>query len=108
MTREIIIRSFFRYPVDLAAELRDWREFVAGEGYSVELFDGKTGEKVSVRHVWGWEDEHLIITSTAPGELFDRVVGRVVRALSMQSGYLKVQRNPYDEELLLTPKYLSR
>src|SRR5215211_6890646 len=100
MSQEIIVSSFFRLPVDLTAELQDWQEFVEGEGYSVDLEDKITGETVTVRYIEDWEGNYLSIKSTAPGKLFDRVVGCVVRTLSMHSGYLKVRRFPYDPELL--------
>jgi hypothetical protein len=105
MTQEILIWSFFREPVDLAAELRDWPEFVAGDGYTVDLEDRLTGETVAIRYVDEWDDEHLTIKSTLPGALFDRVVGCVIRILSMQSGYLKVRRTPYDARILFTPRF---
>ncbi len=56
MSQEIIVSSFFRLPVDLAAELQDWQEFVEGEGYSVDLEDKITGETITVRYIEDWED----------------------------------------------------
>lgn len=106
MVQEIIVRaSFIRQEVDLAAEMRDWQEFVEGEGYSVDLEDKITGEKVAVRYMDSWEDDYLSIKSTAPGELFDRVTGGVIRTLTMQIGVLKVRKLPYDEGRLFTPKF---
>lgn len=107
MSQEIIVRAHFeRNQVDLAAEMRDWQEFVEGEDYSVDLEDTITGEIVLVRYSDdGWGEEYLSIKSNAPGALFDRVVGRVVRALAMQVGELKVRRFPSDPERLFTPKF---
>lgn len=103
--KEIIIWTFYRVPVELMAEMRIWREFTAGDEYSAELRDGKTGEIVSVICVEEWEDGYLTIKSDAPDEFFDRVVGRIVRWLSERSGYLKIRRTPYDEKRLSTPKF---
>jgi hypothetical protein len=105
MSPEILIRASCRSPVDLAAELRDWREFVEGEEYSVKLEDKTTGENVIVYYIDDWESDYLSIKSTAPGALFDRVVGRVVRVLTMHNGELKVRRDPYDPDVLFTPKF---
>lgn len=92
MSQEIIVRTSFREEVDLAAEMREWQEFVAGEGYSVELEDKITGGTVIVRYSDdGWGEEYLSIKSNAPGALFDRVAGRVVRTLAMYVGELKVR-----------------
>jgi hypothetical protein len=105
MTQEIIIWSFFTSETDLAAAFRDWREFVAGEGYAVELKDPQTGETVTIRYIEDWEAEHLTIQASAPGALFDRVIGRVIRELSIHSGYLKVSQLPYDADRLFIPKF---
>jgi len=105
MRREILIHSFYRPPVDLAAAMRDWREFTAGEGCDVDLEDERTGEKVEVRYVESWDDDHFSIKSDTGGELFERVTGRVVRLLSEHGGYLKIRREPYDEKRLMTPKF---
>jgi len=37
MKREIHSVSYFSLPTDLAGEMRDWPEFVAGQEYSVDL-----------------------------------------------------------------------
>jgi len=37
MKRDIHIVSYFSLPTDLAGEMRDWPEFVAGQEYSVDL-----------------------------------------------------------------------
>ena len=51
MTQELLIWSYFSEPTDLAGEMRDWPEFVAGEGYSADLRNVATGEEVTVGYV---------------------------------------------------------
>jgi hypothetical protein len=93
MTKQLRITSYFSIPTDLAGEMRDWEEFVSGEGYTVDLKNAETGETVTVRYFERENDfDHVLVDSTAPGELFDRVVGRTVRALIMHSDNLMVDR----------------
>jgi hypothetical protein len=93
MRREIHIRSYFSLPTDLAGEMREWPEFRAGEGYSVELKSAESGEEVTVRFVEKDEDgAYVVVTSGNAGPLFDRVLGRVVYALSQHSDSLMVDR----------------
>jgi hypothetical protein len=73
--------------------MREWPEFVAGEGYSVDLNNSATGEAVTVRLMEKDEDYRVVIDSVVLGELFDRVVGRVVHALSAHSDALMVSRH---------------
>jgi uncharacterized protein YkuJ len=89
MTKKIIIRSYFSIPTDLAAEMRDWVEFVDGENYSVNL-ETNAGEIVSVRYVEENEDCFVTVISENADELFDRVVGRTIYALSKHSDNLMV------------------
>jgi hypothetical protein len=91
MKEEVIIWSYFSLPTDLASEMRDWKEFIDGEAYSVDLKNSVTGETVTVRLVEEWEDCYVQINSANPNELFDRVVGRVICALSKHTDYLKVR-----------------
>ena len=93
MTREIHIRSYFSLPNDLAGEMRGWQEFVAGEGYSVDLKSAATGEAVTVRFVGEDEDgPYVAVRSSEAGPLFDRVLGRVIYALSQHSDDLMVDK----------------
>ncbi len=93
MKREIHIRSYFSLPTDLAGEMRDWPEFATGEGYSVELKSADTGEAVAVKFVEKDEDgPHVVVGSENAGPLFDRVLGRVIYALSQHSDDLMVDR----------------
>jgi hypothetical protein len=89
---EIHIQSYFSLPTDLAAEMRDWPEFVDGNGYSVDLRDAETGEGVTVRLVDDEERPYVAVVSRASGSLFDRAVGRVVCALSNHSDNILVDR----------------
>jgi hypothetical protein len=70
--------------------MRDWPEFVVGESYSVDLRDNATGETVSVRFIEAGEDCYILVEAATSGQLFDRVVGRVVCALSAHSDNLMV------------------
>jgi hypothetical protein len=91
MAQEIIIRSFFTSESNLADEMRDWKEFISGDGYSIELEDRVTGEKITVREESDWEDRYIVIESLSENELFDRVIGRVICSMSKHSGYLKIK-----------------
>ena len=94
MARELRVQSYFSLPTDLAAEMRDWPEFVGGSGYDVELRWPATGESVTVRYIEGDGDDvsYVAITSEGNGSLFDKVAGRVVYALSADSDHLLVDR----------------
>jgi hypothetical protein len=74
----------------LAAAIRSWPEFVDGSGYDVDL-EGPE-EKISVRHHDTEEDPHILISSSSPGPLLERVIGLVTFALSAHSDYLMVYR----------------
>lgn len=89
--KEVLIWSYFSSPTNLAGEVCDWQEFVSGQEYSVDLKSITTGEKVSVRLVEEWEDSYVLVSSPNSGELFDRVVGRVIFALSENTDYLQVR-----------------
>ena len=88
---EIRIQSYLTFPTDLAREMCSWPEYIRGEGYSVDLRDSTTSEVVSVRYVDD-ENDYVVVRSDAPGQLFDRVVGRVVDAMSHHSDNLLVYR----------------
>jgi hypothetical protein len=93
MTHEIHIQSYFSLPTDLAGQMRDWPEFVAGEKFSVQLRNGQTGEVVEVSLIETKDDRpYVSVRSPNPGSLFDRVLGKVVYALSEHSDYLIVDR----------------
>jgi hypothetical protein len=93
MTREIHIQSYFSLPTDLAGQLGAWPEFVAGEGYTAHLKDPESGEVVAVALVEANDERPFVaVKSTKAGPLFDRVLGRVVYALSEHSDDLIVDR----------------
>jgi hypothetical protein len=92
MIKQVVITSYFSEPTDLAGEMRSWPEFVAGEGYSVDLMNIVTGQAVTVRLTHQDEDSFVTVSSSDAGLLFDLVVGRVVYALSEHSDYLLVRR----------------
>ena len=92
MSREVHIISYFSLPTDVAAEMGRWPEFVAGQDYSVDLKCPDTGEAVSVRFVEGGEERYIAVKGSDSGPLFDRVLGRVIYALSEHSDNLMVDR----------------
>ena len=94
MEKELRIQSYFSLPTDLAAEMRDWPEFVSGEAYSANLLDVATGEEVSVRYVEEEDDCYVIIRSSSPGPLLDRVAGRAVCSLIDHRDTLVVKGTP--------------
>jgi hypothetical protein len=94
MRREIHIRSYFSMPTDLAKEMGEWPEFVSGEGYSVDLSNAATGEKVTVRLSQnGGDGRFVAVAADEAGALFDRVLGRVLYALSEHSDDLMVDNH---------------
>lgn len=93
MTKEIIIRSYFSLPTNLAQEMRNWKEFVNEEDYSVDLSSDETGETVTVRYIEKGEDYYVLIVSSIGGKLFERVVGKTVIAMSMNSDNLMVSKH---------------
>ena len=93
MSRELRIYSYFSLPTDLAAEMRDWPEFVRGEDYSVELRSAVTNETVVVKRGEEDDDRFVSIYSPDAGLLFDQVSGRVIYALSEHSDDLMIERH---------------
>lgn len=88
--RQVLITSYFSEETDLAAEMASWAEFVAGEGYNVSLASGS--ETVEVSLTEEAEQMYVIVRGTGTGELFDRVLGRVIHALADHSDYILVGR----------------
>jgi hypothetical protein len=87
--RELHIVSYFSFPTDLAAEMRSWSEFVSGDGYNVRL--ASATESVEVEFIEG-ELPYVAVRGSGLGELFDRVLGRVIHALAAHSDNLMVNR----------------
>ena len=90
---EITVRSYLSFPTDLAGEMREWPEFITGEGYYVDLQDESTGGKITVRYNERQNDARVIITGPASSRLYDQVVGRVVCAMALNSDELMVGRH---------------
>jgi len=91
---EVHIQSYFSIETDLAAEMRSWPEFKSGAGYAVDLASTDQTEAVWVALVERTVDEgpYVRITASAPGALFDRVLGRVTYALAAHSDNLMIHR----------------
>jgi hypothetical protein len=73
--------------------MKDWPEFVGGEDYTADLRDDASDEAVTVKLITA-EDEnpYVSVSGSGDGVLFDRVLGRVVYALSRHSDDLMVER----------------
>ena len=73
--------------------MKHWPEFIGGEDYTADLRDDATGESVSVKLITAEEENpYVSVTGSGEGPLFDRVLGRVVYALSCHSDDLMVER----------------
>ena len=92
------VDSYFSLPTDLAAELRPWREFVEGAGYAAELRGSDERVSVSLRPATGEDAAHVLVVGEGRGDLFDRVLGRIVFALSAHSDSVWVSRWSLDIE----------
>ena len=79
------IFSYWTFETDLAKEMQQWPEYVSGSGYSVDLNSPTTGECVEVRLTEGDEDRWITVSSSSPGALFERVLGRVTMAMAKNS-----------------------
>jgi hypothetical protein len=91
--REIHIQSYFSIETDLAAELSQWKEFVSGAAYDVDLACKISGESVTVRYVEGINElAYVSLMSEGAGALFERTLGAVTYALSKHSDNLMISR----------------
>jgi len=81
--RAVRIESYFSIPTDLAAEMRSWPEFVAGDGYEVSLRSDAEEVSISLEH----DEGHPFVQVSGEGEgpLFHRVLGLTVYALAGHS-----------------------
>lgn len=90
---QLHIRTYDSIPTDLAGEMREWREFVGGEAYTVQLRDRDSGDEVSV-----WMSDRpddfptVVVEGPSRSALLDRALGRVIQALSENSDHLMVDR----------------
>ncbi len=91
--KKVRIESYFSLPTDLAAEFRGWSEFVAGDGYNVELRD-LGGRSVIIRYSETEDAPELTLESSDEGALFARVLGHAVYALSAHSDTVCIHRYP--------------
>ncbi len=89
MSVQLFILSCLSRPTDLATEMREWPEFVSGEGYGVELLGSTPEDAVSVSMN---ADREVVVSEPSASLLFDRVVGRVVHALSGDTDSLLIRR----------------
>jgi hypothetical protein len=98
MKQQFRIRTYDSIPTDLAGEMHDWPEFASGQGYTVHLRGAVTGAEVSV---WMIEPENdlptVIVEGTHRSSLLDRVLGRVVQALSEHSDDVDVRQSTIAE-----------
>ena len=88
--REVHIVYYFYLPTDLAASMSQWPEFKSGKEYCVD-FAAADGEVVTVRFESG-EDDYVAVVGIGEGQLFDRVLGRVIHALAAHSDNLMIYR----------------
>ena len=66
---------------------------MGGTGYDVDLCADNPKEKVSVRFLEGQHAPYVLVRGSGDGPLFERVVGRVIWALSANSDNLQVDRH---------------
>jgi len=81
--RSVYIDSYFSIPTDLAAEMRSWAEFVAGNGYEVSLRSDTEEVNTSLEHDEG--RPFVLVNGEGDGSLFHRVLGLTVYALAGHS-----------------------
>lgn len=72
--------------------MREWPEFVAGQDYSVELKNRASDEVVSIRFINNGDEQFVSVKGSTNGTLFDKVLGRVIYALSAHSDNLMVEK----------------
>lgn len=81
--RAVRIDSYFSLPTDLAAEMRQWPEFVAGQGYETNL--RTAAEEVATSLQTDEGQSYLLVQGHGEGTLFYRVLGQCVYALAGDS-----------------------
>ncbi|MDE0854960.1 MAG: hypothetical protein OSA97_11130 [Nevskia sp.] len=91
MTAEVHITSYFSLPTDLAAAMRQWPEFINGEGYEVTLQDRESGERVECALIQE-EGPFVRVLGSLGGTLFVRVLGKVTYELAAHSDNLMIDR----------------
>ena len=81
--RAVYIDSYFSLPTDLAAEMREWPEFVSGNEYQAVLRTSSEEVTTSLEH-----DESrpfVLVKGVGDGPLFFRVLGVSLYALAGNS-----------------------
>ena len=79
------VDSYFSLPTDLARGMRNWDEFVRGEGYSVELESEHEKVTVALVAAEGDDTQHVVVRGEEGGRLFLSVLGYVTYALAGNS-----------------------
>jgi hypothetical protein len=92
MRRVSRVDSYFSLPTDLAVEFRPLHEFVDGAGYVAELESSEERVSVSLRPATDDDAAHVLVVGEGCGDLFDRVLGRIVFAMSAHSDSVWVSR----------------
>jgi hypothetical protein len=89
---QVRIDSYFSLPTDLAADMRNWPEFVGGVDYDVE-FESED-ERVIVRFVPADDDDraYVRVRGEYGGRLFLTVLGYVSYAMAGNSDEIEVMR----------------
>lgn len=92
MKKIVRVDSYFSLPTDLAAEFRSWPEFVSGSGYQVQM-ESSSGESVFIRYQETETAQLMTVESAGNGDLFERVLGRALYALSAHSDTVCIHRH---------------
>lgn len=89
---QVRIDSYFSFPTDLAADMRNWPEFVRGKSYSVEL--ESEDETVTVKLVPADDDDraYVLVRGAYGGRLFLAALGYVCYAMAANSDEIVVMR----------------
>ena len=86
------IRSYFSIETDLALIMSKWPKFLVGEAHDVELRNPKGDEIVTTKFIKNDVEAYVSVCSSSINELFERVVGSVVYAMSAHSDNLMIDR----------------
>ena len=81
--RAVLIDSYFSVPTDLAAEMKDWPEFVQGDGYTTAFRTDSESVSTSLESDEG--RPFVLVKGTGDGPLFHRVLGVCIYTLAGHS-----------------------
>ena len=89
---QVRIDSYFSLPNDLAADMRNWPEFVRGREYSVEL--ESDDERVTIELLPADDDDrpYVLVRGEYGGRLFLAALGYVCYAMAGKSDDLQIMR----------------